>query len=286
MKRSKDRRELAHSSSFRLRRSISPHLIDERSNPESFEALQRLNSPFNANSYMKSLEVQGSYPLIVNDCRRERSSSSCSFAYRGSPFEINCPNGEIQLIRRNSDPHSSRYLGVPSDCCDDDQPLDMSKKSRTSSDSESQSLPRSEVSTPDTANNLQQQMRPSVITCAPSLRPKLTLSPSCQSCNLSSDMEKCSTSSSAELNGHNCNSDAGHRKQILSAVCDPVIDEHFRRSLGKEYSELFINNNNNANNSPSVSMSVDDHFAKALGDTWRKLQEKEKEVSHDDPANL
>ncbi|RWS02421.1 uncharacterized protein B4U79_08207 [Dinothrombium tinctorium] len=279
MKRSKDRRELAHSSSFRLRRSISPHLIDERSNPESFEAFQRLNSPLNVN-YAKPMDAQSAYPILLNVCRRERSSSSCSFAYRGSPYEINCPNGEVHLIRRNSDPNSARHLIYPSDNCEEEQPLDMTKKSRTSSDSESQSLPRSEVSTPETTNNLQ-QMRPSVITCAPSLRPKLTVSPNCQSCNLSNDMEKCSTTNkeSVQFSDHNCNAEVGQRKQILTGACDPDIDEHFRRSLGKDYSEIFMNNNNNANNTPSASMSVDDHFAKALGDTWRKLQEKDKEVS-------
>lgn len=48
-------------------------------------------------------------------------------------------------------------------------------------------------------------------------------------------------------------------------MCDPVIEEHFRRSLGKNYKEA-------ESNSVSITGSVDDHFAKALGDTWRQIQ--------------
>lgn len=122
------------------------------------------------------------------------------------------------------------------------------------------------------------------------------------------------------------------------SMCDPVIDEHFRRSLGADYMNLFnktkeanglangktpnknvtdrasspisfnsdpepsspINIPNNDRKSPNgtesntstssveedaeendmdvdetdAGLSVDDHFAKALGDTWKKLQEK------------
>lgn len=85
-------------------------------------------------------------------------------------------------------------------------------------------------------------------------------------------------------------------------MCDPVIDEHFRRSLGDDYMNLFKKNSEtptNPTNKPptedrasspifkdetpkppkiiamevdDASMSVDDHFAKALGDTWRQIQ--------------
>ncbi|XP_028038565.1 transcription cofactor vestigial-like protein 4 [Bombyx mandarina] len=87
------------------------------------------------------------------------------------------------------------------------------------------------------------------------------------------------------------------------SMCDPVIDEHFRRSLGDDYMNLFKKNSENAQPGPKPNMkdrasspilfkteeppkptkiiameiddpslSVDDHFAKALGDTWRQLQ--------------
>lgn len=65
-------------------------------------------------------------------------------------------------------------------------------------------------------------------------------------------------------------------------ACDPAIDEHFRRSLGKDYSSIFSkddteSNKTESNESDSTGLSVDDHFAKALGDTWIKLKEKENE---------
>lgn len=119
-------------------------------------------------------------------------------------------------------------------------------------------------------------------------------------------------------------------------MCESVIDEHFRRSLGADYMEIFkninnktpksdtplaspipndeppqemsldlkksppttpqpmdddatdgneINNENQENNESSaaasekrikkesIEFSVDDHFAKALGDTWKKIKE-------------
>ena len=52
--------------------------------------------------------------------------------------------------------------------------------------------------------------------------------------------------------------------------CDPVIEEHFRRSLGKNYKEP----EPAATNSVSITGSVDDHFAKALGDTWLQIKNK------------
>lgn len=74
-------------------------------------------------------------------------------------------------------------------------------------------------------------------------------------------------------------------------MCDPIIDEHFRRSLGKDYLALFSNNNVQKDPTPckpapkvagnnvielmdNTGLSVDDHFAKALGDTWLKLNNK------------
>lgn len=100
-------------------------------------------------------------------------------------------------------------------------------------------------------------------------------------------------------------------------MCDPIIDEHFRRSLGKDYAMLFASSNPETAKTPSIikkvtenstpltnhqkpkknnlddkngviqsfremmdtdsaSLSVDDHFAKALGDTWIQLNKKEK----------
>ncbi|KAM7429952.1 nucleic acid-templated transcription [Porites harrisoni] len=56
-----------------------------------------------------------------------------------------------------------------------------------------------------------------------------------------------------------------HRREVVeSGMIDPFVEEHFRRSLGEDYKCV----------SPSAG-SVDDHFAKALGDTWQKLKKSE-----------
>ncbi|TKC41602.1 hypothetical protein EI555_001052 [Monodon monoceros] len=62
--------------------------------------------------------------------------------------------------------------------------------------------------------------------------------------------------------------DAG-RPAGLSPTMTPVErqQEHFRRSLGKNYKEP-----EPAPNSVSITGSVDDHFAKALGDTWLQIK--------------
>lgn len=106
--------------------------------------------------------------------------------------------------------------------------------------------------------------RPSVITCAP---PSPTL--------LKESDKPAKPAKSAKVS------------ESLSGdgMCDPVIDEHFRRSLGKDYLTLFAKktvsskpngtNEDEESNGPSITgLSVDDHFAKALGDTWLKLQKE------------
>lgn len=63
---------------------------------------------------------------------------------------------------------------------------------------------------------------------------------------------------------------------VANTISDPVIEEHFRRSLGKNYKEA-----EPVSNSVSITGSVDDHFAKALGDAW--LQIKAKGGGHQTP---
>ncbi|XP_032819204.2 uncharacterized protein LOC116947498 [Petromyzon marinus] len=95
---------------------------------------------------------------------------------------------------------------------------------------------------------LQQQMRPSVITCAPALN------------------QKNHHGSRHALRGPNKShkrGDVPSEPSDATAVSDPVIEEHFRRSLGKDYREA---------DSVSITGSVDDHFAKALGDAWFQLK--------------
>lgn len=96
-------------------------------------------------------------------------------------------------------------------------------------------------------------------------------------------------------------------------MIDPVIDEHFRRSLGADYMNLFGNKKSTnlkiiskrispvppvKATSPAptdavktvavpeqvdtIEMSVDDHFAKALGgDTWKQLKDSRSDTSLD-----
>lgn len=61
---------------------------------------------------------------------------------------------------------------------------------------------------------------------------------------------------------------------IATTACDPVVEEHFRRSLGKNYKEP-----EPVTNSVSITGSVDDHFAKALGDTWLQIKAAKDGVS-------
>lgn len=122
-------------------------------------------------------------------------------------------------------------------------------------------------------------------------------------------------------------------------MVDPVIDEHFRRSLGADYMNLFgkrldqlkstssappttttvkkppqilpiqsatnavvsetsdqkemnlsICNQYNDKETGDVEMSVDRHFEKALGETWKQLQQKSNtcstEVDHESDINI
>ncbi|TNN49827.1 Transcription cofactor vestigial-like protein 4 [Liparis tanakae] len=91
--------------------------------------------------------------------------------------------------------------------------------------------------------------RPSVITCAPA---------SNRNCNLSH----------CHMSG--CSPPAEQTKTNANTECDPVIEEHFRRSLGKNYKEAEA-----VSNSVSITGSVDDHFAKALGDAWLQIKAKD-----------
>ncbi|XP_023155004.1 transcription cofactor vestigial-like protein 4 [Amphiprion ocellaris] len=93
-----------------------------------------------------------------------------------------------------------------------------------------------------------QQNRPSVITCAPA---------SNRNCNLTH----------CHMNGCSPSPPIDQRKTNANTVCDPVIEEHFRRSLGKNYKEA-----EPVSNSVSITGSVDDHFAKALGDAWLQIK--------------
>lgn len=102
---------------------------------------------------------------------------------------------------------------------------------------------------PTGGNVERQQNRPSVIICAPA---------SNRNCNLSH----------CHMNG-SLSQNFDQKTGNAHTVCDPVIEEHFRRSLGKNYKDTEVESN-----SVSITGSVDDHFAKALGDTWLQIKAK------------
>ncbi|XP_028271178.1 vestigial like 4 like isoform X2 [Parambassis ranga] len=94
------------------------------------------------------------------------------------------------------------------------------------------------------------QMRPSVITCVSSLR-----DPSCRS-----DVHK------------------SHSSVISKCDYNHVLEEHFQRSLGVNYQKA-------RSQQLSISLSVDDHFAKALGDKWLQIKSKSSSCSSTPPSS-
>ncbi|KAM7416260.1 hypothetical protein PAMA_018368 [Pampus argenteus] len=106
-----------------------------------------------------------------------------------------------------------------------------------------------EDKTKSTATN-QIQMRPSVITCVSSSR-----NPSC-----TSEVHR------------------SHSSVISKSNYDHVVEEHFQRSLGMNYQRARAQQ-------LSISVSVDDHFAKALGDKWLQIKSKSSSCSSTPPSS-
>ncbi|XP_022183499.1 uncharacterized protein LOC111043027 isoform X2 [Myzus persicae] len=104
--------------------------------------------------------------------------------------------------------------------------------------------------------------------------------------------ERASVIMASPATGHRALSSA----TATGGISDPVIDEHFRRSLGKDYMNVFApavaqrqqqvavtaaaapstdGDDDDDDDDDAGLSAVDDHFAKALGDTWLKLQKEE-----------
>ncbi|KAM6930446.1 vestigial like 4 like [Xenentodon cancila] len=94
------------------------------------------------------------------------------------------------------------------------------------------------------------QMRPSVITCVSSLR---------------------NPSSRADVR-------RSHSSVVSKSNYDRVLEEHFQRSLGPDYQQARAQQ-------LSISVSVDDHFAKALGDKWLQIKSKSSSCSSTPPSS-
>ncbi|KAM4579535.1 vestigial like 4 like isoform 1-T1 [Fundulus diaphanus] len=95
------------------------------------------------------------------------------------------------------------------------------------------------------------QMRPSVITCVSSVK---------------------KPSSRPEVHRTHSSADSEHNY-------DHVLEEHFQRSLGANYQQPRAKQ-------LSISVSVDDHFAKALGeDKWLQIKSKSSSCSSTPPSS-
>lgn len=106
-----------------------------------------------------------------------------------------------------------------------------------------------EEKTKSSAPPTQIQMRPSVITCVSSSR-----TPPCR----------------PEV--HRGNS------SVISKCNYDHVEEHFQRSLGVNYQKA-------RSQQLSISVSVDDHFAKALGDKWLQIKSKSSSCSSTPPSS-
>ena len=200
--------------------------------------------------------VDPELPLYMNG-RPEPSLDSYAAAHHAMLIQAN------QLMRERGSP--PRYPSLDSH----DTPLNLSLSSSQNS-SYSSNVPR-----------------PSVITCAP---------------NVERGQQKLSSSVSPQ------SLPSPSRREVITELCDPAIEEHFRRSLGRDYSDFVSSKSSpksptlpsptapppqilpqtstetkpqgqNATN-VSITGSVDDHFAKSLGNsTWTALKAKK------DPVN-
>ncbi|KAI3372369.1 hypothetical protein L3Q82_022865, partial [Scortum barcoo] len=70
----------------------------------------------------------------------------------------------------------------------------------------------------------------------------------------------------------------GHSSVISKSNYDHVVEEHFQRSLGVNYQRA-------RSQQLSISVSVDDHFAKALGDKWLQIKSKSSSCSSTPPSS-
>ncbi|XP_067683360.1 transcription cofactor vestigial-like protein 4 isoform X1 [Haliotis asinina] len=112
---------------------------------------------------------------------------------------------------------------------------------------------------------LRPQIRPSVITCA---------APTSSPGNSSSQRYGCSSPEERQSPPANV---------PAAVVTDPAIEEHFRRSLGHNYKDSIQTKTTTTtvtaatavHANVSITGSVDDHFAKSLGDTtWTAIKAK------------
>lgn len=126
-------------------------------------------------------------------------------------------------------------------------------------------------------------MRPSVITCVSSTR-----KPTCRSEVGSSSHSSTGQSHTPFISSKlvlQCCCYIADLLRIMPDLCcilstvvlskhsyDHVVEEHFKRSLGMDYQRA-------SSRQFSISVSVDDHFAKALGGKWLEIKSKSSSCS-------
>ena len=245
----------------RAEHSLSPNFSPT---PTVFTRNSDLNEMNGSNN---SSVAPPSYSTYISQ-RNASDRNGLLSSYRGSPYQPIDGTNPSLLIRRNSDPNSQQSTQSSIDSLEDeDKPLDMSnKKYRNSDCSESQSTSPSDLrsdpmllsrsstnSSPLSKMFGQQMMRPSVITCASSLKSQhmaheSPLQSSVQSLSPTSNCHNCCTNGERFVGADDHKACKRHRSRqlfVAEEVSDPVIEEHFRRSLGKDYSQIFSNSTNN-----------------------------------------
>ncbi|XP_063072145.1 transcription cofactor vestigial-like protein 4b isoform X2 [Engraulis encrasicolus] len=189
--------------------------------------------------------------------------------YRKDPRERSRSPPERASMSAASLHSAALYAHMPTAGLAMDQPLALTKHSLDARTAAALALAQPSLSPIE-----RQQNRPSVITCAPANN---------RNCNLS----HCTVSHNGCSNA--LNSSYRRPSSTNSTVCDPVIEEHFRRSLGKNYKEAEVSaapgtgGTAGGTNSVSITGSVDDHFAKALGETWLQIKAKGSSSSSGSP---
>ncbi|XP_023221918.1 uncharacterized protein LOC111623527 isoform X3 [Centruroides sculpturatus] len=248
------------------RRELSTNMLPLRVWNRKCSSPQQILSP---DGEVRNGQCYNTSPVMMSPCKNSENSPTlvmsplhCETCMLHKPDGSALPPcGHCRLPphlteRLDRDVTCINLAACDSDDDDSNEPLDMSKKCARQDDE-----PISGNSHPI------QQQRPSVITCASALlRSQCHTKSNCQSAHCNGNSEGKTNEKNESDGGEDIR--PGHRREVLSGMCDPVIDEHFRRSLGKDYPEFLF-----STHSTSVSITVDDHFAKALGDTWLRLQQ-------------
>ncbi|XP_064414372.1 transcription cofactor vestigial-like protein 4 [Latimeria chalumnae] len=259
----------------KMRRFPVALVIEKRDSGESPKGARQEKSPvqWQVASSTSNPEEHAHTPSPCSPDQSPNSSSPCSpeglnLTLQHSPVQsltlvpLHSPQQNINMASRRSpvdhltslSPRSpTEHVTLPlsrdrahASGMSPDEPLALIKKPTEASKSNSSPLSTAQL-------NTLQQMRPSVIMC------------------VSSSHRACGRSSPCPLTCcHSGCPTPAYRPETkalpLITPCNPVVEEHFRRSLCRNFGD--------PEPSPCVSISgsVDDHFAKALGDKWLQIK--------------